>query len=304
MEKPSIVKSRIDCGRSLLHNRGDPTAGEARRDTIADSLRPETLEEPEGSSVERDAKTEDLLLAGLDRYFAGDYHQAIHIWTRVLFLDRGHTRARAYIERARSALAEQQRESEELLHSGVAALDRGEIDLARHLLTSSVDRGGPQELALPILARLNRLEAAVSAVESAQHPAAARLAAGNAPTPTPVRSNRWRLPVIVTCAAALGAVTFLLGGDLDWPGFSEGASSSAVGPTQPREEALPLAQPGEIALKRARRLFSTGHPVDALRSLDSIRSTDPIRGDADRLRADIQRALLRFIVPPPPDSGR
>ena len=38
-----------------------------------------------------------------------DYEQAIHVWTRVLFLDRGHARARAYIERARSALAERQR---------------------------------------------------------------------------------------------------------------------------------------------------------------------------------------------------
>ena len=40
---------------------------------------------------------ESLLVAGLDRYFAGDYDGAIHAWTRVLFLDRRHARARAYI---------------------------------------------------------------------------------------------------------------------------------------------------------------------------------------------------------------
>jgi hypothetical protein len=270
---------------------------------MSDSLRSEPLKVPEGPGVERDAKTEDLLLAGLDRYFAGDYHEAINVWTRVLFLDRGHTRARAYIERARSALAEQQRESEELLHSGVAALDRGEIDLARRLLTSSVDRGGPQELALPSLARLNRLEAAVSAVESAQRPVAARPAAGRQPALAPARSSHWRL-LIVTFAAALAAVIFLLQNQLDLPSLSTGASSAAVRSTQPRDEALPLTQPGEIALKRARRLFTTGHPIDALRSLDSIRRTDPVRGDADRLRADIQRELLRFVAPPSSDSGR
>src|SRR3989304_8180536 len=90
--------------------------------------RPADAEVPER---DRDARVEELLLSGLDHYFSGQHDLAINVWTRVLFLDRGHARARAYIERARSALAEQQRESEELLHRGVAALDRGEIDLAR-----------------------------------------------------------------------------------------------------------------------------------------------------------------------------
>src|ERR1051326_5805127 len=75
---------------------------------------------------DRDAKIEQLLLVGLDHYFAAQYEQAINVWTRALFLDRSHPRARAYIERARSALAERQRQSEELLQSGVAAFERGE----------------------------------------------------------------------------------------------------------------------------------------------------------------------------------
>jgi hypothetical protein len=271
---------------------------------VSDPLRPEPLNVPEGSGVEHDAKTEDLLLAGLDHYLAGDYHQAINVWTRVLFLDRGHARARAYIERARSALAEQQRESEELLHSGVAALDRGEIDLARRLLTSAVDRGGPQELALPILARLNRLEAAVRAAESAQWPAAARPVAGRAPTPTPDRSSHRGL-LIVAVVVALAVVAFFFRDAVDLSILSTGASSAAGVSIRPTDEPLPLAQPGEIALKRARRLFSTGHPIDALRSLDVIRPTDPARADADRLRADIQRVLLRDVpVPSTTDPGR
>src|SRR5678815_1530745 len=86
---------------------------------MSDPLRtdPVTPSSSEHPDVERDAKIESLLLAGLDHYFASNFTQAIDVWTRALFLDRNHARARAYIERARSALGEQQRESEELIHN-------------------------------------------------------------------------------------------------------------------------------------------------------------------------------------------
>src|ERR671931_1974240 len=97
------------------------------------------------SDADRDAKIEQLLLIGLDHYFAAQYEQAINVWTRALFLDRNHARARAYIERARSALAERQRQSEELLQTGVAAFRRGESDEARRLLQAAIDRGAPPD---------------------------------------------------------------------------------------------------------------------------------------------------------------
>lgn len=67
-------------------------------------------------SSSRDQRIEQLLLAGLDRYFAGELEHAIQVWSRVFFLDRGHARARAYIERARGAIAERQREAEARSH--------------------------------------------------------------------------------------------------------------------------------------------------------------------------------------------
>src|SRR5580765_2898435 len=100
------------------------------------------------SDRDRDAKIEQLLLAGLDHYFSAEYEQAINVWTRALFLDRNHARARAYIERARSAIAERQRESEELLQDGVAAFNRGEADSARRLLKAAIHKGAPHEEAL------------------------------------------------------------------------------------------------------------------------------------------------------------
>src|SRR5471032_3333299 len=107
----------------------------------------------------KDAKIEQLLLVGLDNYFAARYELAINVWTRALFLDRSHARARAYIDRARSAQAERQRESEELLQNGVAAFQRGEGDEARRLLQAAIDGGAPSEEALEVLDRMNRLEA-------------------------------------------------------------------------------------------------------------------------------------------------
>ena len=109
------------------------------------------------SEADRDAKIEQLLLAGLDHYFAAQYDYAISVWTRVLFLDRSHARARAYIDRARSALAERQRESEELLQSGVAAFQRGDGREVRRLVQAAIDGGAPTDEALAILDRLNRL---------------------------------------------------------------------------------------------------------------------------------------------------
>src|SRR5207244_3514173 len=128
---------------------------------VPDPLRADSIDTSEHQDdSDRDAKIESLLLVGLDHYFSSNYTQAIDVWTRALFLDRGHARARAYIERARSALAEQQRESEELLHSGVAAFERGEMDAARHLLNAAVQRGGAHEVALAFLTRIDRISAA------------------------------------------------------------------------------------------------------------------------------------------------
>src|SRR3954471_12218113 len=117
------------------------------------------LRDPESS----ESRIEELLLAGLDHYFNGQHELAISVWTRVLFLDRSHARARAYIERARSAIAERQREGEELLQTGAAAFHRGDAAGARRLLTSAVERGAPPDEALALLDRLDRLAPVITA---------------------------------------------------------------------------------------------------------------------------------------------
>src|SRR5436190_6807185 len=175
---------------------------------MSDPLRtdPLTPAPPEHSDVERDAKIESLLLAGLDHYFASHFPQAIDVWTRALFLDRNHARARAYIERARSALGEQQRESEELIHNGVAAFERGEIEAARQLLNAAVQRGGAHEVALAFLTRIDRISAAPLPITSA--PAAADARPTFVPAAEPVRHRRNRLWLPLSAVAVAAAAAF------------------------------------------------------------------------------------------------
>src|SRR5215207_6203395 len=127
---------------------------------MSEPLRTDPADQAPLSEADRAARIEQLLLSGLDHYFGGRFEEAINIWTRVAFLERGHGRARAYIERARGAQAERQREHEELLHRGVTAYHAGDMDTARTLLTRAIEEGGPTDVALSFLQRLNRFEAA------------------------------------------------------------------------------------------------------------------------------------------------
>src|SRR5438552_18807600 len=114
---------------------------------MSDSSRPDHARAIDvASDAGRDEKIEQLLLTGLDHYFAARYEQAVNVWTRALFLDRSHARARAYIERARSAMAERQRESEELLQQGLVAFKHGETKEAKRLLMAAVHQGAPAEV--------------------------------------------------------------------------------------------------------------------------------------------------------------
>ena len=210
------------------------------------------------TGVVRDARIEELLLSGLDHYFSGRHTEAIHVWTRVLFLDRSHARARAYIERARSAIAEGQRESDELLQRGMTAFQRGQSQLARRLLTRAAERAGSQqEEALAVLGRIERLEAAGSQEPGGRD---VRSRSDNVPVPREVvkgRSLLWF--ALLVFLAALGTIGILV------MTRSAGTAWDALLPAETRESAalppnlLPPPPPGDVALSRARTLFSRGH---------------------------------------------
>lgn len=237
----------------------------------------------------RQSRIEEMLLAGLDHYFRGEYELAINVWTRVLFLDRSHPRARAYIERARGALAERQRETEELLQTGAAAFARGDSASARRLLTSAIERGAPAEEALALLERVDRLAPATEHVAvlppvPVRHPVRSAVPG--------VRSPRWAalstLVFVLGVGLAAGAVGVLVLGAAGV--FGADAVPRATPP--PVLEPLPVPGPSEVWLARARALHAKGRPHDALAALGSVRPGDPMQAEADELRATIQRELL------------
>ncbi len=245
--------------------------------------------------LDQDATIESLLVAGLDLYFAGEYERAIHAWTRVLFLDRGHARARAYIDRARKVLAERQRQGDLLLHRAMEAFDQGDLALARTLLEEAVAGGAQDTQALALRDRLNRLQA-LPALAGAHGTAADRpgLAAVGR-VARPARRVLWPMVAIGVAAVALAAA---------WPSVVEWAASERARPipvaSTPAMPALPVPWASDLLLERAKGLFERGHLHEAGALLAGIRLDDPRRDDADRLLADIQRVLLAGAVPARP----
>jgi hypothetical protein len=250
---------------------------------------PETLPvDPAGAGAsrdpEREARIEQLLLSGLDHYFAGKFEEAINIWTRVAFLERGHGRARAYIERARGAQAERQREHEELLHRGVTAYHAGDMETARTLLTRAIEEGGPTDVALSFLQRLNRFEAAT---EHGRLPAS-RIVSGGGTAPQPAAGNRWVRTVVASAAIALAIVLLALPIASWIAELPIGAPRGEV----PRPEPLPIVRTSEMTVARARALYDARKLKDALIVLDRVSRSDPVWPDAERLRALVQRDVL------------
>jgi hypothetical protein len=253
---------------------------------------------PLADSAEHDDKTEQLLVVGLDHYFAGEFDHAINVWTRILFLDRGHARARAYIERARSALAERQRESDELLNEGVDAYRRGDLERARQLLLGAVDRGGASEEALTALARIERLHTPPAGARRSPRPSPESLRRGGYDRPERSGGPRVRLvPVVVLLTMTMGAIFVAIAWPVVDPLVGLRPTIPAAVTTPVVEDALPLPSPAELAVGRAQALFRRGHLHEALRVLDDLRTGGGLDLEIDRLRADIQRTLLSGRAP-------
>jgi tetratricopeptide (TPR) repeat protein len=238
----------------------------------------------------RESRIEELLLAGLDHYFSGQHELAISVWTRVLFLDRSHARARAYIERARGAIAERHREGEELLQTGAAAFARGDTDDARRLLMSAAERGASPEEALAMLERLERL--APADVDPTPAPAprirryTQRLASRSAHAGSGRRGVRAAtLLLVLAMGLAIGVLAMIARSSFLSPWA--GAAASRV-----LAEPLPVPSASEVWLARARAWSGSGRLRDALAALEAVRPGDPLRAQADDLRARIQQQLL------------
>ena len=277
---------------------------------MTDALRSDRSSSREAPDRERDARVEALLVSGLDHYFSGQYELAINVWTRVLFLDRGHARARAYIERARSAVAERQREADELRHAGATALHRGELAVARQLLTAAIERGASGEEALALLQRIDRIEAAAlggvvgrregavqqPAADPDARPSTTGEAAAGRPGPVPTDSRLLWLAggLIAGVLLALISVGYLwIISEPIQIGTTPVSGAPAVA------DPLPVPTPGELRVLRARVLVAEGKLREALALLESASPSEGDRPALEELRAAVQRRLIDAARQPP-----
>lgn len=232
-----------------------------------------------------DSRVEDLLVEGLDRYFHGQYEDAIHVWTRVLFLDRSHTSARAYIDRARGAIVERQRRAEESLEHVATLLDQGRTGEARTQLQQAAEALGEDERTAALRLKLDRLERAFAGGPRIRAVA----------EPATLRWRTWlsdRLTMRTwLAAAAVVIVTVLL--------TSSGVRARLGVPSEPILPAptlalgpMPVLSRSDVALVRARALYARGRLAEALDALDRVEGEQSARDETDRLRVEIQRLLL------------
>jgi len=248
---------------------------------MADFRRADT---PFGPAGDRYGRTETLLVEGLDQYFQANYEEAIHLWTRVLFLDRTHARARAYIARARTAIGEQQRRADEMLHAAGDLLDRGDLDAARRLLSEAEQRSGSDEKVAELWARLERVARTRQGVGAPQTAAIVDV--------VPVTTWRWnaRSAARAVALVAVGALVVTAAVSPAVRDLIAGHPVASRRPMAATDAPLPVLTAGEVALVRARTLYARGRLAEALVVLDGAELTD--RDAVDALRAEIQRWLL------------
>ena len=249
---------------------------------MTDPLRTDHL--PEAGEVperERDARVEDLLLAGLDHYFVGQHELAISVWTRVLFLDRA-TRGPRPTSTARAAPSRSV--SARARSSCIPARPRSIAATparARTLLTSAVERGAHSEEALVLLERLTDSSRRESAPHARWH--------RRSPTRSPSRaladksgSSRaaWIATGVLAGLATAGVVAWIALTRPDWLPFDP----AAIAPrTAVAEEPLPIPSPSEAWVSRARGLYDDGRLRDALGVLDAVGESDPLQARGRRV---------------------
>ena len=234
---------------------------------------------------------EQLLLTGLDHYVRGQFERAVDVWTRVLFLDRNHTGARAYIRSARAAMAERHRESDALLHAGVEACDRGEATEARALLTKAIQHGGANDEVLAVLDRVEWLGDVPAAVvgESVRPRGRSqrrRREPDRGPGPSAKRLSTLGLAAVVLVAAAAGLIVTGAWVPIDLSPADSGRLPAArpfAGPVTP----LPVPS--------APALADEGRLSQALGVLATVGSGGGLHQNVEALRGRLQRSLLERL---------
>jgi hypothetical protein len=141
---------------------------------------------------------------------------------------------------------------------------------------------------------LNRFDVATDQVRRSR---TAREVDGAAAAPP---QKRW-VPTVLASAAIATAIVLIALPVASWIGELPIAAPQV---DAARPEPLPIVRTSEMLLARAKALYEGRKFKDALLLLDRITRTDPLKPDADRLRAIVQRdALAAAGLSPDQDKG-
>lgn len=262
------------------------------------------------TSADDQKKIEQYLVDGDRAFEAGEYQQAIDLWSRIFLIDVTNDDASARIERAKSKRRELEQRIEPLLASGIAAFDRGDTARAHADLTE-VLRLDPQNLsAQDYLDRLEETLAGGGAApahippsvgvdedkldlgffddepanlseaplvppspSAAAIPAPATKASGKQPAAKSAGPAR-KLPMGLI-AAILGIVILVGGGWFVWNRFMNKPEVEEAGA-------------GQAIIARASMLAKTGKYDQAIALLQDIKPNDPQHDEALVMIADLR----------------
>lgn len=258
------------------------------------------------SPSESNLKTEELYRQGEELFDKGLFQRAVHVWTRILFLDRGNAEVRKAIDRAKRALAERQRRLDADVAAAGRALEEDSIEEARRQIRAvlAIDPRHVEglQIAERIAARDRRKEDGTSgranlplevAPTSTKRGLLVRV-----PKKTPARPATAASPLKMAVFVLASVLLFGVGAlylYLNWDSFvSDGAfanSTSPVALSDPESPALP--DPAELRYFNGARLFAKGRYREALSELGLVDRSSPSAERARSLILRIEERLLR-----------
>lgn len=253
-------------------------------------------------------KTEELYLHGDELFGKGLFQRAVHVWTRILFMDRGNPKARKAIDRAKKALAERQR----LLDAEVATAGRlfeeGDLEGAGSLIRA-VLAADPRHIeghhVAERIAALDRRNVdgqpggASCEIESAPVPSRRGLLLrvskkASARPETAASSSPLKMAVFALTAVLVFAAGALYL-HLNWDSFvSDGAFANSTSPSGLSDPDAPsLPDPAELRYYNGARLFAKGRYREALLELSLVDRSSATAEEARGLILRIEERLLR-----------
>ena len=263
-------------------------------------------------------KTVELMDLGEEFFQSGQFDQAIHVWTRILFLHRGHPKARKRIDGAKRAIAEQLRKLDLAVVEAGRYLESGQRHQARQQLSHvlAIDQGHAEARAL--LVRLETLERRDEArcypaptlppleiSESKGRRRRRRMKAKGIGSEKTNPASTLKMAAFLFCALCL----FGLGGvylHIHWDflvsdhGFAQTHPTESEKLGQSRD--LPLPEADELHFYNGARLHAKGEYRAALSELSLVDRQSGFFEEARSLILRIEERLLRGATSAEPED--